>query len=283
MWNFIFLKTKNYNCILIYLSKCINTKQIFFFIFQAIALATLVAISTAQNPRNVPIPSRALQVPQYVQVRQNPALSYSLQVPRTDPPVVPFYNTDTVIDMQPPPVSNQKTPIFYEYPEPSVDLQAPTEGSWNPNNDPNLYYDNAPILVELETPTNAHPKKFNKDAHEKKYTSEAKKEIVLKPVTADELSQLQKTVSKLAKTENQKEVQKEKVSKKSKKPKKNRDIPVEPEASPSHFHDNTIEDISATMIHSLGVNASPGERFQFHMHGHKGPNSYKWGFDTGKG
>ncbi|KAI4465354.1 insect cuticle protein [Holotrichia oblita] len=36
------------------------------------------------------------------------------------------------------------------------------------------------------------------------------------------------------------------------------------------------------MIHSLGVKARPGERYQFHMHGHKGPNSYKWGFDTGK-
>ncbi|KRT85281.1 hypothetical protein AMK59_265 [Oryctes borbonicus] len=199
------------------------------------------------------------------------------------PSNVPFYNPETIADLQPPHVSNQQLPPYFEYPEPSVDLQAPTEGSWNPNNDPNLYYDNVPVLIDIENPTNLHPKKFSK-GEEKKYSNELKKEVILKPITEDELSQLQKTVNKMAKLENQKQIKREKVPNKSRKIKKSvRNASREPETAHSQFNDNTLEDISASMIHSLGVRASPGERYQFHMHGHKGPNSYKWGFDTGKG
>ncbi|XP_057664405.1 uncharacterized protein LOC130898859 [Diorhabda carinulata] len=49
--------------------------------------------------------------------------------------------------------------------------------------------------------------------------------------------------------------------------------------------------LSGQLINSLGIpssastheGASPGERLEFHISGHDGPLSYKWGYDTGKG
>lgn len=241
-----------------------------------------MALSAAEDLVNSQIylrsQSRPLQVAQYVQREQTPILSYTLQLPRAESPSIPFNNPEAIVDLQPPLPSNQEIPSYYEYPEPSVDLQAPNEGSWNPNNDPNLYYNNVPVVLDIDTPTNLHPKKFEKE-EEKKYSSDPKKGVIFKPITGDELSQLQKAVNKIAKLENQKQIRREKV------PKKQfvHNAPIEPDTAYSEFNDNTVEDISADMINSLGVKAQPGERYQFHMHGHKGPNSYKWGFDTGKG
>lgn len=232
------------------------------------------------NLRTLPVDPRTLQVPEYIDRSRNPALAYTLQVPRADISNIPFYNPDEIVDLQPPSYE-QKTTSYTKYPEPSVDLQAPTEGSWNPNNDPNLYYDNVPILIDLDTPTNLYPKKYSKDSYEKKYSVEPKKEIIVKPATSDELVQIQKTVNKLAKLENQKQIRDKKVSKKSKK--SIRTAASEPESAYSNFNDNRVDHLSASMIQSLGVKTLPGERFQFHMHGHSGPNSYMWGFDTGKG
>jgi hypothetical protein len=41
--------------------------------------------------------------------------------------------------------------------------------------------------------------------------------------------------------------------------------------------------ISSPLTHSSSSSAPHGERHEFHMTGHDGPHSYKWGFDTGKG
>ncbi|GJQ70454.1 hypothetical protein Trydic_g22870 [Trypoxylus dichotomus] len=180
------------------------------FLRYIITLSVLV-VSLAQDitilPINLQPPSRPLQLPEYVQHRQSPSLAYTLQLPRAEPSDIPFYNPETI--RQPPLISNQQLPPYYEYPEPSVDLQAPTEGSWNPNNDPNLYYDSVPVLIDIETPTDLHPKKFSKE-EEKKYSSDVKKGVILKPITGDEFSQLQKTVDKIAKLKNQKQIKREK-------------------------------------------------------------------------
>lgn len=73
--------------------------------------------------------------------------------------------------------------------------------------------------------------------------------------------------------------------------------PSSPSTDSTPISSNQIKNVSydqglsSQLIDSLGIptNAaanveSPGgERLEFHMVGHDGPLSYKWGYDTGKG
>lgn len=227
-------------------------------------------------------PARTLQVPEYIQQsQQEPIIAYTLQLPRLEAPNVPFYNPEIISDLRPPSNNYGNAPVvFYEYPAPSRELQVPAEEPWNPSNDPTLYFDNVPSVNNFETPTEVHPKKFNKDVHEKPkqvYTG-ARKEIPRPVFSSDEFTQQQKNIDKLAKLENQKQIKVPNIVNKEQEPQTQASEP-----HLTHIDDNIAEDISSSITHSLGVKALPGERFQFHMHGHKGPNSYKWGFDTGKG
>lgn len=198
---------------------------------------------------------------------------------------------------------------YYESPLPSEKLVAPVETKWNPDDDPKFYYQVPALLTQQDLPTRSYPKKFNKDVHvkSKPFSSRPKQEIILRPIDAKEYTNRQNTLSKvldkLAKEDNQKNINK--VAKLIKKPKM---VPSkitaaavkEPQPAESGFgHSFNSEGdsfhggdgdvgLSADITASLGItsphsSSSSSERVNFHMVGHDGPHSYKWGYDTGKG
>lgn len=242
------------------------------------------------------------------------------QLPRAQPPAVPFYNplpstVLTVPHTRPQPANN-----YYEVPVPSQELQVPGDAQWNPQNDPMYMYDSAEGLHQVRTdiPTNLYPKKYNSDVH-----STAKPYAVFK----DDLNQYvaeakqrqkeaEKNRERLAKLENLKLIKEEKVQKikkgkksKSKKSKKDSYVPlldkVEPQAAASGFLTGydfegysynapaapVLEEEFSDEVTSAeekeknppALGPGPKDRTEFQMHGHDGPHSYKWGFDHGEG
>lgn len=139
-----------------------------------------------------------------------------IQLPREEPSV-PFYSAQPSPYLSVPQILPNPQPNFYQVPVPSEYLTAPTEGSWNPNNDPTLYFELPPSITKESLPTKQFPKKFNKDVHlkMKPYSFVPKQEIVLEPINENQYIQKQKdlfkTVQELNKKENQKNVEKEKV------------------------------------------------------------------------
>lgn len=139
-----------------------------------------------------------------------------IQLPREEPSL-PFYSAQPSPYLSVPQVLPNPQPNYYQVPVPSEYLTAPTEGSWNPNNDPTLYFELPPSITKESLPTKQFPKKFNKDVHLKikPYSFVPKQEIVLEPINENQYIQKQKelfkTVQELNKKENQKNVEKEKV------------------------------------------------------------------------
>lgn len=187
------------------------------------------------------------------------------------------------------PQENQE-PNYYQVPIPAQDLVAPTETEWNPSNDPTLYYDLPAIVVQQDVPTREFPKKYVEELHNKRkpFSTRPKQELVVEFIDEKEYDtrqkDIQKTFQKLAKKENQKDIKQFKVLKPKKK------IVQEPVAAGSGFSDQvpaqTFEHgLDAQIPASLGIPMHPsgGERLVFHVVGHDGPHSYKWGYDTGKG
>lgn len=200
-------------------------------------------------------------------------ISLRLELPRQEE-AVPFYDSE--------PSTLLKAPVtFINPPIPATDLTVPKEMMWNPENDPRLYFDVAPANQAQ------YPKKYIKALYEKaKPHGDTQKDL--------ELGKFEKILYNLAKKDNRASLEKEKVNKDSnenasKKP----SIPAEPVVEAATNFEDAEEDqqtapITINADHGFAdqskFHLSPsGERLQFQMHGMKGPRSYKWGYDTGKG
>lgn len=206
------------------------------------------------------------------------ALPTNLQLPKSESAQIPFYVPDITTALKAPQYSSE--PNYYQVPIPAQDLVAPSETAWNPDNDPKFFY-----KITQNTPTNLYPKKFDKEIHvkSKPYSSKPKQEAVFVPEKEFIAKQknLDKVYEKLAKKENQKDLQVQQFF-------------AQPKISHEGFtesdgHGGFGKGLSAALesaspvFHSSSGGAPHGERHEFHMAGHDGPHSYKWGFDTGKG
>ncbi|RZB62203.1 uncharacterized protein BDFB_002595, partial [Asbolus verrucosus] len=221
------------------------------------------------------------------------ALPTNLQLPKSNSAQVPFYAPDLNTALKAPQYNSE--PNYYQVPVPSQDLVAPAEKVWNPNNDPKFFYEVPASITQQNIPTNFYPKKFNKELHikSKPFSSKPKQEIVLRPIDEKEFAAKQKNFNKvfdkLAKKENQKDLQVETFLAQPKVEGFAEKFGVEPKAQQGGFTGGISADLTASLdissphTHSSSSSAPHGERHEFHMAGHDGPHSYKWGFDTGKG
>lgn len=219
-------------------------------------------------------------------------LPLTFQLPKEDEIPLQFKAPEPVTFLKAP--QENQEPNYYQVPIPAQELVAPTETEWNPSNDPTLYYDIPAVVVQQDLPTREFPKKYIDELHHKKkpYSSRPKQELLVELIDEKEYNtrqkDIQKTFQKLAKKENQKDIKQYKVLK----PKKQivKEQIQEPVTAGSGFTDQapaqTFEQgLSAQIPASLGIPMHPsgGERLLFHVVGHDGPHSYKWGYDTGKG
>lgn len=224
-----------------------------------------------------------------------PSLPLNLELPKEERGI-PFYTPeeDSLTLLKAPSASAFLPPAADfnpQYPVPSQELQLPSLEPWNPNNDPKLYYELPAAVTKYEEPTNVYPKKYNKLVHEKDKPlgGRPKQEVNLIPISEQEYQNKQKNINKvlsnLAKAENQKLVETEKVRKLKLTSEKLKN--KEPQAAAtgfSHgFADQGGAHFSAPVHHEPHAPPAPNMREEFHMRGHDGPHSYKWGFDTGKG
>lgn len=238
------------------------------------------------------------------------------QLPKVQAPAVPFYSPlpSTVLTV-PHIIKTQPVNNYYQVPVPSQELQVPGDNKWNPHNEQMYMYDTEGHSDD-DIPTGLYPKKYNQDLH-----------ATVKPyaIIKDELNQYvseakqrqkdaEKNRERLAKLENQKLIQGEKVlkHKKNKKGKSKltkKDIyerlldKAEPQAAASGFLTGydfegysynapaAVEEEFSDEVTSAeekekpppALGPGPKERTEFQMHGHDGPHSYKWGFDHGEG
>lgn len=192
-------------------------------------------------------------------------ISSQFQPPRADAPR-PFFIVEPSEELKPP--TREAVPFNFDpssYPPvPADELQLPSEEKWNPNNDPNLYF-------PTDIPTKLYPKKYNKDI--------GKVSLKSKPNLSDEeLAEKQKFVEKvllsLEKQQNKKRLEKERLEQDQE---ESRREVSEPLASESGFVGFSSPN---ALVHGL---SHDGNRMEFQVHGHDGPKTYKWGFDTGKG
>lgn len=232
-----------------------------------------------------------------------PRVPINIELPKIEINPVPFYAPEPIAYLKPP--SQNQEPNFYQVPIPAQDLVAPIETEWNPSNDPTLYYEVPALVTNQELPTNSYPKKYNSEIHAKSkpYSSKPKQEIVLEPIDEKEYEakqkELQKSFQQLAKKENQKQIEVEKVNTQTEsiKPEEKEteqltsDTVIESESvgESDEHSENYDQGLDEKLTASLGIpssshdDSSDGDRVNFHMVGHDGPDSYKWGFDTGKG
>ncbi|KAK5645835.1 hypothetical protein RI129_004299 [Pyrocoelia pectoralis] len=172
--------------------------------------------------------------------------------------------------------------VNYDYPVPSEDLQLPSLEPWNPNNDPKFYYELPAILTRQQQPTNIYPKKFNSDVHdkEKPFSSKPKQELVLTPITKEDYLNKQKDFDKVL-------LNMEKVQ-------THNDTNEPDTAATTGFSEGfnghgflgpqtNNHLITSDLSASSELHHSSPYRQHFHIQGHEGPHSYKWGYDTGKG
>ncbi|KAL3283542.1 hypothetical protein HHI36_006681 [Cryptolaemus montrouzieri] len=216
-------------------------------------------------------------------------------LPNVESPSIPFNLPEPSTDLKPPQYYENPPVSFLEVPVPSLDLKAPSEASWNPQNNPIFYYELPASLTKLDTPTYQFPKKYNKDVHskEKSFSSQPKVEIELIPIEEKDLfykrNELDKKFNNLAKLQNQKELENLKAFS------NHKDEPTV--AATGYTNNNDYDDgisqaseygtqgLSADIISSMGIphHDSTKDRLTFHVVGHDGPHTYKWGYDTGKG
>lgn len=262
--------------------------------FCCLAIATVVKSASLSQRSHIETP---LDEPAYeddsYQVERKPSLN--LELPRFDAAPIPFYSSEPSTDLRAPVFADNSQPNFYQVPIPAQELVAPIETVWNPNDDPKFYYDVPAVLTKQETPTNSFPKKYNKDIHskDKPFSSKPKQEFVLEPIEEVVYGQKQKELhnvfQKLAKKENQKQIEVEKVLSEPKAEATGFSSGFDSEGVTHHqSSDGFTQGLSADLTSSLGIpgshaSASNQERLVFHMVGHDGPHSYKWGYDTGKG
>lgn len=230
-------------------------------------------------------------------------LPLNFQLPKQEQSDQPFYAPEPVTYLVAP--QEIQEPDYYRVPIPAQDLVAPTDTEWNPKRDPSFYYEVPAVLTRQELPTKEYPKKFNEAIHAKPkpHSVKPKEEVVLEPINEKQYEEkqkdLEKTFLKFTKKQNQKEVQAVKVPSAPKSSIKTK-VPTKPTidtkpvndavASGSGYVDQAPapsydQGLSGDITASLGIPHSPhaGERLVFHVVGHDGPHSYKWGFDTGKG
>ncbi|CAG9771432.1 unnamed protein product [Ceutorhynchus assimilis] len=299
-------------------------------------LITIAALIAQALSATLPVPKESAETPtenvetfDSYAVRNLPEqLPLRIQLPREEPPSVPFYADQPEQYLRAPQLVANPQPNFYQVPVPSEYLTAPTEGAWNPNDDPTLYYELPASITRENIPTNEYPKKYNKDVHgkSKPLSLVPKHEIELEPINESQYIQKQKelykTIQQLNKKQNLKDVAQEKVpvrytkkpiitktrpkdTQTTKLPKIVRttttsrpveiDDPTNSETifgqnintESEHRDPNTFtKGLSPEITNSLGLSSNPGDkndRVLFHMVGHDGPMSYKWGYDTGKG
>lgn len=259
-------------------------------------VVVLLSSCTSSPVTDIPNSSAEVQTTQVANSQEslNPtSLPLTFVLPKLEPNPMPFNGAEPVTYLRAP--QENQEPNYYEVPIPAQELVAPIETVWNPSNDPTLYYDIPAVVVQQDLPTREFPKKYVEELHNKKkpYSSRPKQELVLELIDEKEYDSRQKDIQKifqkLAKKENQKDIKQFKVLKPKKKIVKE---PVfeEPVAAGSGFSDQTPaqtfeQGLDAQIPASLGIPMHPsgGERLVFHVVGHDGPHSYKWGYDTGKG
>ncbi|CAH0557509.1 unnamed protein product [Brassicogethes aeneus] len=264
-------------------------------LYENVTLIGLVSLSQAASPfvnqryARAPAGQADYNPKSFEQVQSDsyelpPQLPLSLELPREGVATVPFFSPEPSTDLRAP-VYEENQPDYYKSPIPSQSLVAPVETEWNPNHDPKFYFEVPALVTRQQLPTNQFPKKYNKELHtkEKPFSSKPKQEIILQAINEAEYitkqKNLHKTFDKLAKKENQRQI---KVANDINKPSNNHN--AEPVGAASNIQDQS--GLSTDITSSLGIpfhSASSGERIDFHMVGHAGPYSYKWGFDTGKG
>lgn len=276
-----------------------------------VAIVSLASTATVPPPKSIdgsvtedyaPLESTTAPTDSY-QVYQ-PQVPLTIQLPKIEINPVPFYAPEPITYLKPP--SEIQEPDFYQVPIPAQELVAPVETEWNPSNDPTLYYEVPAVVTKQELPTNSYPKKYNQEIHTKSkpYSSKPKQEIVLEAIDEREYEtkqkDLQKSFQQLAKKENQKQIDAEKVINQTETavPEEKENEPlasgtkVESELEGESKHSESYErGLDGKLTASLGIPSSShdessdgdGDRINFHMVGHDGPHSYKWGFDTGKG
>lgn len=257
-------------------------------IFLQVCCIAVTTIAVAL-PTRKPAPQLSEEIDSYQPQPYTNEESYSpfvlptnLELPKAEASQVPFFAPDLTTALKAPQFSLPPNPNYYQVPMPSLDLVAPPARSWNPNNDPKFFYEVPATLTQQNIPTNLFPKKFNQELHSKSkpFSSKPKQEIILRPITEKEFVAKDKSLNKvfdsLAKKENQKVIQ---VDKAFAQPKIDFDaVQAEDDLS------GKFGSISApTHFAASHAPQSHGERHNFHVTGHDGPHSYKWGFDTGKG
>lgn len=255
-------------------------------------------------------PQPILTVPELIRNVNVPKLSLDLELPRQEAPI-PFYVQEDVDENENTKLNAPE--ISIDYPVPSDELTAPRELVWNPNNNPNYYFGS---IEQPQQPQQQqqqplqqqqrYPKKYIKELHEKDKPSNYKNL---------DLPKIEKILYNLSKNENRANLQKERqvinnknneqLIKNNEKPKKI--VKKLKDSSPEASFDNyepleqqleTFESVpltqpssssSSLQFNNAQFQSSPsqkstsGERMEFQMHGFKGPKSYKWGYDTGKG
>lgn len=72
------------------------------------------------------------------------------QLPSVEAPKVPFYSPQPSTDLRPPSANAQATAGFFQVPVPSQDLQVPSQMRWNPENDPNFFYNNEEAIAPVK-------------------------------------------------------------------------------------------------------------------------------------
>lgn len=247
------------------------------------------------------VPGASLTPPELQNPSATSYLPQNQQLPKLEAPAQPFYSPLPSTALRAPQTFAAPTNNYYEVPVPSQELQVPTQFQWNPDNDPRFYFDSPSVVpVKEEVPTNLYPKKYDKEIHAtaKPYLKVKEDSLPANNGQYDSYSQkkLNKPKQNLRKQEKPKRPQSEKVQKQKKiKPSSGNSqslVKNEPQTAETgylsgfdsdggdHHSSHFNSDLKAA-LHS--EHHSPKERLEFQMHGHDGPDSYKWGFDHGEG
>ncbi|XP_044750472.1 uncharacterized protein LOC123310856 [Coccinella septempunctata] len=258
-----------------------------------VLISSMVTARTIRNTQEIQLEPRVYPV--FTQDDTYAAASTIQELPRIPHAAVPFNVPEPSGELRPPQANSPVT--FLELAAPATDLTAPSETLWNPENNPVFFYELPASLTKLDTPTNKFPKKYNKDIHskDKALSSQPKIEIELVPIEERELVYKQKDLDKkfdqLAKLENQKDLENLKALSNHKDDSLqaatgytdyNED---DEDAVQSASEDGYSRGLSQQLISAMGIphHDSTRDRLTFHVVGHDGPHTYKWGYDTGKG
>ena len=257
--------------------------------FQISLLTTAVFCEPTEQPSGqIEEKSPYLKDTSYARLEQTneaPILSYVLEIPNIENPSIPFQLLEISDNLEPPAYNFKESPVYYEQSIPNTDLRPPVEEPWNVHNDPKLYYNYQKPNVE-DTPTDLYPKKFHREFHElpkqyvSKYLRNLKDERVLEEEDNSDVQE--KKFIKFEKLLNKNRLNKEKVPKNLFNSDRNNSDSSKREANKNNSKQEFDYGLEPIILSSLGIHASPSEQLEFRMHGHDGPESYKWGFDTGK-